>query len=174
MIDSEHTRTQVWIGIDPGVTGAFAAIRGSSCKFYDMPTIEVATGKKRRNDYDVQGVISILNEASRNAITVTVAIERQQAMPDQGVSSTFKTGLGFGILIGVLSALELPFELVAPVSWKKALMADMPKDKGASIVKAKQLFPWLAGDLSRKKDHARADALLIAEYARRRQLAIVR
>lgn len=161
---------QTWIGIDPGVTGAFA-ILGEKISFFDMPTVLVASGKKHRNEYDAQAIVGFLSVLPGSLM---VAIERQQAMPDQGVSSTFRTGYGFGMLIGILAAMQIPYELVAPVSWKRALMPDMPKDKGASIIKAKMLFPSAAPEMARKKDHARADALLIAEFARRRQLSLCR
>lgn len=169
---------QVWIGIDPGLTGAFAIIRGASVVFVDMPTIAVKSGKKNRNEYDAAAIVRILEQASPITLTVMVAIERQQAMPatlhgrEQGGTSVFRTGFGFGLLCGILAGLRMPYELVAPVSWKKALMADAPKDKGASIIAACRLFPHAAEGLKRKKDHARSDALLIAEYARRRQLSL--
>jgi len=44
----------------------------------------------------------------------------------------------------------------------------MGKEKDASRLKAIQLFPLSASNLSRKKDHGRADALLIAAYYRRK------
>lgn len=169
---------QVWVGIDPGLTGAFAIIRGRDVQFVDMPTITVKAGKKNRKEYDAAAIVRILEQASEAAITVTVAVERQQAMPaglkgaTQGVVSVFRLGHGFGLLCGILAGLRMPYELVAPVSWKKSLMADAPKDKGASIIAACRLFPHAACDLRRKKDHARSDALLIAEYARRRQFAL--
>ena len=41
----------------------------------------------------------------------------------------------------------------------------MAKGKDASRVKAMQLFPLAAKDLSLKKHHGRADALMMAYYA---------
>jgi crossover junction endodeoxyribonuclease RuvC len=167
---------QVWIGIDPGITGAFAIMypHVDAVEFVDMPTIQVKSGKKLKNEYDSTRILRILHDASQWG-PVFVAIERQQAMPatlngrTQGGTSTFRTGYGFGLLVGILTALRIPYELVAPVSWKKSMMADAPKDKGASILVACRLFPHMAAGMRRKKDHARADALLIIEHARRRQ-----
>lgn len=171
----------VWIGIDPGLTGAFSAIsEDGKIAFADMPTIAVKSGKKNRNEYDAATIVEYLDSLKRNVGVECIAIERQQAMPAtlqgrmQGSTSTFRTGFGFGLLIGILSGLRLPYELVAPVSWKNALMRDCPKDKGASIIVAARLFPEAAADLRRKKDHARADALLIAEFCRRRRSETVR
>jgi crossover junction endodeoxyribonuclease RuvC len=56
-------------------------------------------------------------------------------------------------------------EEVVPTVWKKA-MGLAGKDKEAARLKACGLFPH-AG-LSLKKDHNRAEALLLADYLRRR------
>ena len=47
------------------------------------------------------------------------------------------------------------------------MLADGGKEKDASRVKAMQLYPQIADQLSRKKDHGRADALLMAAWAQR-------
>jgi hypothetical protein len=81
-----------------------------------------------------------------------------------GVTSAFNFGMGFGMWIGICAALELPYQLVHPATWKARLMADMGKEKDASRVRAMQLYPYTAKDLARKKDHARGDALLLAHF----------
>ena len=82
-------------------------------------------------------------------------------MPKQGVSSTFKFGVGFGFLVGCLTALKIPFEFVTLQKWQKALSCQSHGDKNVTKQKAQQLFPQI------KVIHANADALLIAEYGRR-------
>ncbi|MCU0388563.1 MAG: hypothetical protein MUE71_08155, partial [Chitinophagaceae bacterium] len=42
--------------------------------------------------------------------------------PSQGVVSTGTTMLNYGILLGIVAALEIPVELVAGRSWKAAMM----------------------------------------------------
>ena len=44
---------------------------------------------------------------AREGGRLTVCIEKQQSMPGQGVSSTFSTGYGFGLWIGILDHLVL-------------------------------------------------------------------
>ena len=73
-------------------------------------------------------------------------------------------GVGYGIWIGILAALNIPYTEVHPVTWKSKIMAGMGKEKDASIARAKQLYP--TADLSLKKHHGRADALLIAHFGR--------
>ena len=68
-----------------------------------------------------------------------------------------------------LVCLTIPYTLVTPQRWKKELMDGMPKDKDSSRVVAIRLFPTFATELKLKKHHGRADALLIAEYLRRKE-----
>jgi len=51
-----------------------------------------------------------------------VAIEKQQAFPGQGSTSTFRTGEGFGIWQGLLAGLQLEFVVVPPRTWQKMLI----------------------------------------------------
>lgn len=154
------------IGIDPGITGAVAALAEIVGSVYDTPIIEVKKGKKITNEYNPSGMAEIIeNLASLEASHVF--IEKVGAMPGQGVTSMFGFGKGFGIWLGILAALKVPYTLVTPQAWKKEIMEGIG-DKDAARVRAIQLFPHLSGELARKKDIGRADALLIAEYGRRK------
>ena len=111
---------------------------------------------------------------AREGGRLTVCIEKQQSMPGQGVSSTFSTGYGFGLWIGILAALGISYTVVRPQTWKREMLRDMAGDtmstgngKAAARLRAMQLFPSASDQLTRVKDHGRADALLIAEYHRR-------
>lgn len=86
--------------------------------------------------------------------------------PGMGATSAFNFGGSYWMWIALLTAHKLPYALVSPVTWKKVLMSDMGKEKGASIVKASQLYPRAVKQMHRKKDHNRADALLLATYAK--------
>ncbi len=61
----------------------------------------------------------------------------------------------------MLIASRIPFEEVTPQKWQKTLSCLSRGDKNITKAKAQQLFPGL------RVTHATADALLIAEYARR-------
>lgn len=170
----------VHIGIDPGLTGAVAVLHPDrTVEFFDTPTLQVKSGKKTKNIIDTFALVTILQGISANR-DVMVTIEKVNAMPGFdshgnrqtiGATSAFNFGMGFGIWVGVLAALRLPTQQVHPVRWKKSVMADAPKEKDASRVVAMRLYPSAAERLSRKKDHGRADALLMAEYARRTYVA---
>jgi crossover junction endodeoxyribonuclease RuvC len=70
------------------------------------------------------------------------------------------TGYGYGIWIGLLAALQMPYTTIRPIIWKKAL--GLGKDKEQARLRAMQLFP--GADLRRKKDHGKAEALLLARW----------
>lgn len=92
-----------------------------------------------------------------------ITIEQVGVMPGQGISSTgrFMRAAGAIETVGLLMAKKVIF--VRPQAWKKAMA--VTADKETSLNLARQLFP--AASLLRKKDHGRAEALLIAEYSRR-------
>ena len=139
------------IGIDPGVTGAVGFL-GAETVVWDMPP-------------NPRDLFEQLHSASWLTPNARAIVEQAQAMPKQGVSSTFKTGYGYGVIIGVLASLGIPYETVTPSVWKRA-MGLQGKDKDASRSLARCYWP--DAPLSRVKDHGRAEALLIAEYGRRK------
>jgi crossover junction endodeoxyribonuclease RuvC len=91
-------------------------------------------------------------------------IEEAQAMPGQGVRSMFTIGVGFGVWLGLLATLDIPYTRVRPSVWKPS-MGLRGQDKEAARLRAQQLFPQ--ADLRHKRDHGKAEALLLAEYGRR-------
>jgi Holliday junction resolvasome RuvABC endonuclease subunit len=162
----------IYVGIDPGLSGAIAVIDSDTkdISFVDTPVLEIRVGKKLKHQQDAYAIASLLRALSSGK-DVMVTIEKVNAMPDVGTgakmgsTSAFNFGLGFGMWLGILAALEIPHQQVHPATWKAVMMRDSTKDKDASRMKAMQLFPLSAKDLTRKKDHGRADALLMAAWA---------
>lgn len=161
----------IYLGIDPGQKGALAIIHdmGIAPGVYpqimlkDAPTAEIGKGTKR--DYLIATMAGFLHKYSGQGFCILEAVH---SMPGQGVSSSFSFGRGLGIWEGILSAYGIPYAKVAPQTWKKAMMGDMPRDnKDSSRIVATRLFPQIADQLSRKKDDGRAESLLMAEYGRR-------
>lgn len=158
-----------FIGIDPGVTGAVAVIdeNGGLVSLQDTPTIVVKKpGGGKRTAYVESQMAALLLNGSTVGDHTLVTIENVHSMPKQGVSSSFNFGMGFGIWLGVCAAMRLPLERVEPTVWKKAMHLPAGSDKNTSVLLASRLFP--SASLDRKKDDGRGDALLIAEFARRR------
>ena len=152
------------IGIDPGISGSICFFEdGKILDVIEMPTM--AEGKK--NKRQVNGS-QIYNEILKKTIKIKnqeirVVIEQVSAMPGQGVTSMFNFGQSFGILKGICSAMQLPMYFVRPAKWKKYFNL-INSEKDASRTRAIEIFPYFSGQLSRKKDSNKADAILIASF----------
>lgn len=152
----------IFIGIDPGLSGAIAALYPSTGEtVVDMPTIDLSKTGFVKRAVDVNGLARVLGVYSGFS-KCQVFIERVNAFPGQGVASMFSLGMSYWGAAGVCAGLGLPFHLVGPAEWKGHFKLN--KDKELSRGLASRLYPGV--DLSRKKDHGKAEALLIARYGR--------
>ena len=139
------------LGIDPGLKGALVFIDGASVTIFDTPVVS--------GDYNIVAMARIIRESAPDF----AFIERVHSMPGQGVSSSFKFGVGYGIWKGILGALGVSTIYVTPQEWKRKFsLISKPKDE--SRLRAIEIFPELEPELRLKKDCDRADALLIAYY----------
>lgn len=147
------------LGIDPGLTGAIVCLRAHEVLIcHDMP-IEVGTGKRRR--VSAPALVHLLSGLIERYQPAAVAVEQVSARPNEGVVSSFSFGRSLGVLEGAVAALGLEITYHSPASWKRRYgLAGRPKD--ASRAKALELYPKAVPWLKRKKDHGRADAILIA------------
>jgi crossover junction endodeoxyribonuclease RuvC len=150
------------VGIDPGLDGALALHDGSAIvALIDMPTFAIVRGKTKRRDLDGQTICTWLKEHRPEH----VYIEQAQAIPRQ---SAYATGIFFqvyGQVLGILTAHAIPYTVVPPVLWKRALK--VPAGKDAARARASQLFPDAACRWPLKKHDGRAEAALIASYGAR-------
>ena len=155
----------MYIGIDPGLSGAMAALSddGSLMALQDTPVLTLKVARGTRHEYDCPGMAGLLIPYAGAGLHVI--IEEAQAMPGQGTRSMFTIGLGFGLWLGILAALGLPYTRIRPAVWKRSL--GLTSDKEASRLRAMQLYP--TADLRHKKDHGRAESLLIAWYGWQRR-----
>lgn len=150
------------IGVDPGaISGAYAVLAadGSLLAVDDLPTI--ADGKLRW--VDAPALLSRLTEIKAGR-PMHAVVERQGARPGQGLSSTFTSATAFGSLLATLQVAGCSIELVTAAVWKAG--ARLTQDKQVSLDRARLLFPGAA--LDRKRDHGRAEALLLAHWWRAR------
>jgi len=141
------------LGIDPGSSGAIALYWPSAPHMIiaeDVPTVD--------GTIDPAALARRLEEA-RPAVAM---VELVGAMPKQGVSSTFKFGMAYGLVRGVIGASYIPMHLVTPGKWKKHFRLSSDKEEARAL--ATRLWPS-ATCFARKKDHGRAEAALIARYA---------
>ena len=148
----------LYLGIDPGKSGAI-------CSVDSLGNAEIIV--KTNETY--QDIWTHLSDITID-YTCKATIELVNAMPNQGVSSTFKFGESFGALLGLLTAAKIPFERVRPAIWCKEL--GLKKKAQESNIEWKNRHKQLAQELfpGITITHATADALLIAEYCRRKNI----
>lgn len=170
----------VHIGIDPGLSGYVCAIDdtpGTSPFFWPTPVVD--------DGFDIPKMVTLAKLWRQTFNPQLVVIEAQQAFPgkgprcgacgkprqQQGVASTFQTGLGYGVWLAALFAAGFDPRIVKAQEWKGPLGLDADKKK--SIAKAQALFPGAdfrpleRAPKSRVPDHNKAEAALLAITARR-------
>lgn len=165
----------LYIGIDPGLTGAWAILTdtGNFVGVHDFPTMN-----RNKTDDKQQINVAELGKQMRTELlnrNVRIVMERVTAMPSipggGGVRRTMGAASAciFGKTIGHIEAcailLDYPIEFVMPGVWKKDMQ--LKKDKEAGRARAQQLWP--SAPLGFKKHHNRAEALLLAEWYRRKR-----
>jgi crossover junction endodeoxyribonuclease RuvC len=144
-------------GIDPGLSGAIVIVDHETFDVRDMPCVGATSGKGWR--VSPSGLLLVLEcRGIEHAY-----VEQATAMPKQGVTSTFRFGYGAGVVEGVLAALRIPYTMVNSASWKRRAGL-IGKDKDASRALAMRLWPVAAPMLGRKRDHGRAEALLLTRF----------
>ena len=152
------------IGIDPGISGSICFFQdGKIIDVVEMPTM--TEGKKNKKQVNGSQIFNEISEKIKklDKKDIKVVIEQVSAMPGQGVTSMFNFGQSFGILKGICSAMQLPMYFVRPAKWKKYFNL-INSEKDASRTRAIEIFPYFSGQLSKKKDSNKADAILIASF----------
>ena len=145
------------LGIDPGITGGLALLCGDGLLAVAMPVLTL-NGK---NEINLAELRSILGQWA----PTHAWLEKQQAMPRQGATSSFPTGQNYGDLRGFLTASLIPWREVRPAVWKRTM--GVPADKAAAIAFATRMYPAYSHLWSMKKDDGIAEAALIAAYGQR-------
>lgn len=148
---------RLFIGIDPGATGALCALdsAGQTLHMMKLPTIKTRRGQTKLDS-------PTLREELSNMDINYVCVEDIWAQPTQGVKAAFTYGYCYGQLCDCIEAAGVGVEFITPATWQKAYK--VPKGKESSIHIAVQFYPSLKSILKFKKSHNEADAVLIARY----------
>ncbi len=179
---------KTYIGIDPGEVGFITAIFPNGEKeFYST------------DENDDLSLGRILKDIKKRSWEVVACMEQIHAIFGSSAGSTFAFGEIFGILKGLLIANEIPYHLVPPKEWQKEIWIHQDeiyvnkirnitdKETGVKVPKtikavdpkptsfnaARRIFPNVdlrKNERCRKLDDNKCDSLLIAEYARRKNL----
>lgn len=156
---------RLYIGIDPGMHGAIALL------WPELPPTIIDTPVAGK-EYLGASMVAPLQQAARYG-NAFVALELPVVFRGSGGGSSLHTIArqyrGIGLWEGMIVACGLPYALVGPPAWRRAVGLPSKKDAGkdASRALAQRLFPEVANQLQRVKDDGRAEALLIAEWGRR-------
>lgn len=172
MVNVTQPIKEVFLGVDPGVSGAGVAIdrRGR--------VLSVCKGDVTDRDW-----WDFVRQWADYAVDTYALVEHVHSMPRDGVASAFTFGQSYGRARMSLVASNWSYDEVRPELWQKEL-GIKPRDKGTIVqrkpvlirkgeeskpdfkrrlkAKAQSLFP------SQKVTSWLADALLLAELCRRR------
>ena len=147
----------IFIGIDPGKTGGIACI-------------DTESGICCTEPYNDKALIDMCSQVSHSWNQQAVCcLEKVGARPGQGVVSMFNFGQSVGYIKGVLEAFRIPYQEITPQKWKKEF--GLNSEKAASAEVCRKLFPdidLLASPRCKNPHDGMAEALLMAEYARRK------
>ena len=178
-----NTIGKTYIGIDPGGKGFVSAMfPDGTFEFYSID---------ENDDLDLNRVLRDIKSRSHQ---VTAVLEDVHAIFGSSAKSTFAFGEIKGILKGLLIANEIPYTMVQPKTWQSEIWNNQDMivsykaikksdgtvqkrkvvdTKSTSINAARRLFPNIdlrKNDRCRKTDDNKVDSLLMAEYARRKNL----
>lgn len=165
----------IYIGIDPGMTGAVAFIDRTTgeAKVFDLPV--------RSDEHRIDGLALalLMRKHAPASIGGTVILEKLHARAGGGgmqqMGSMMKT---VGIILGAVDCTKFPLLEVTPQKWKSKFglvskhgekKTDAQR-KAESLKVARRLFPQLVADLKRAKDDGRAEALLMAHWGKVEQV----
>lgn len=155
------------IGVDPDIFGALAVLKpDNSAQVYDSPHLQVLVGNRVRKRLDVKSMIQLIQKVDA-PIGTTVYIEQSTPYPQDGKQGWWSGGFGYGLWIGILVASGYSVVPVSSSLWKNGFkLTGSRSGKDDSRELATTLFPSTSSLLKRKKDHGRAEALLIAAYGK--------
>jgi len=145
-------------GIDPGISGAVAAYDTAErmVTVFSVPFVTITHGKTKRRYIDIPLLARVIKKIAEGHEAIAY-VEHVNAMPKQGVASSFRFGESKGIVLGILAALGIATELVHSAKWKRHF--GIGADKKEAILKAGQLYP----NLEMQNEHE-CEAVLLMHY----------
>ena len=141
---------KIYIGIDPGKAGGICFLMDDEIKTFKCPA----------TTHDMAEELILAKDIRK----CTAVVERVHSFPGQGVASTFNFGYNYGVWLGILSALHIPYQLCLPRKWMK-FYGSMPKEKKDRKNYLKQLAQQMYPD--HKVTLYNADAILLANYLKK-------
>jgi len=162
-------KSQIYCGVDNGLSGALVALQGTT--ILELKVMPVITSTKAKREYDIHEIV----EFFKRYPTATVILEKAHAMPKLGSVQAFSFGKNYGIIVGIVSALHLRYQIVHAKTWQKEMFRDINYNdtKQASAIVAQRLFPdidFKATKKCKKVHDGMTDSCSIACYGQRMNL----
>ena len=177
----------IFVGVDNGASGAIAYYYNDKMYIVEIPVKNVQSYTKKVqfiNKIDFVGLKNIFKEIMMYDDAIKVLWERPFCNPMMFNTSVLSM-LSYQTTLNVFEELQIPYDMIDSKVWQKAMLpqgiyktvqdkngrnrikADSKTLKKASIDTANRLYPYL----EIKKD-GQADAVMICEYLRRKELGI--
>ena len=157
------------VGIDPGKNGGIVVINDGE-NTNDSPSVEM-----HKCPPSSVGMSDILTKARNIAWSqqdrIVVAIEKVWAFPTDARSAAFKFGVNYGMWLGIIGSLDLPFMEVPPKVWMSSY-DPVPKDKKERKQYLKDTCITMYKDIflyDKNVTYAVSDAALIALWCLERK-----
>lgn len=116
-------------GIDIGFSGAICRLNSNTLglEFWKMPIMKKSVNGKEKSFLDKPNLVLILNELKK--CDSYIVAEEIHSQPTDGHNSAFSFGRQLGTLDAFFFLLDIPYFLVPPPEWKKAIIGKSAKKK---------------------------------------------
>lgn len=156
----EQEKINIFIGIDPGVNGAVAALIGNQAIIFPTPTIIIKKNNKNKKQLDSKKMFDILNQFKGQ--NVKLALEQVSARPGEGTVSSFSFGFGYGLWYMASVACGFDMINVRPQIWRNYYEKEysgkemLLLKENMSALKAKSKVLKGKNDINKIKDEIKA------------------
>lgn len=185
-MESNASRNElVVIGIDPDAHGALAVMRvpctalppkdvtppeffshEPEVRIYDMPNEEALLSKRVRKQPCPKELLDLIAgiKATYGTAEIHAVVEYTTPGILSGKYAWYGSGYATGLLTGLLHSQNITLTRISAIGWKRNLgLTNLGKE--GSLMMVRNLFPQLSDHyFGRKKDHGRAEALLLAAW----------
>lgn len=155
----------IFIGIDPGLSGAIGFVTDRTCVVEDLPTMALPGNGLVTRKIDGRALVSIIRANVPAGEKAVAYLELVSTMggKDNAVQTQGSLMRSLGAIETVLECLGYAPTMLSPQKWKRFYGLDADKKK--ALAKARVLYE--TAPLSLAKHHNRAEALLIAHWGLR-------
>ena len=148
------------LGIDPGLDGALVVVRNGRV------VAQCCTRDLCPDGYVAERMDALVSEWCGLHLVDVAVLERVNARPGEGVSSSFKFGFGYGLWRGILAGRVQTVIEPTPQAWQRVVLRDIPGEgKARAVARAAQVAGLDLMPGRRRKPHdGLADATCLAIY----------